>query len=71
MVMNQLEAGEYTCTMMDSCPPHFNGEDIYRMLNHNFKRHYSTNRAPYGLYFHSTWFRNEEHLSAFHVSNPD
>ncbi|GLV35088.1 Chitin and LDLR binding deacetylase 3 [Carabus blaptoides fortunei] len=65
MVMNQLEANEYTCAMVDSCPPHMNGEDIYKMLNHNFKRHYLSNRAPYGLYFHTSWFKKPEYLAAF------
>lgn len=68
MVMNQLDAGEFTCSMVDSCPPNMNGEDMYRMFSHNFKRHYSTNRAPLGLYFHTTWFRNSEYLEAFNVS---
>lgn len=67
MVLNQLEAGEYTCGMIDSCPPHLSGEDIYRMLTHNFERHYSTNRAPLGLHFRATWFKNKEYLEAFGV----
>ncbi len=65
MVMNQLESGDYNCGMVDSCPPHLNGEDVYRMLTHNFKRHYLTNRAPYGLFFHSTWFKKQEYMDAF------
>ncbi|XP_055638342.1 chitin deacetylase 1 [Toxorhynchites rutilus septentrionalis] len=65
MVMNQLEAGEYTCGMVDTCPPNMSGEDVYKMFMHNFKRHYHSNRAPYGLYFHSTWFRKQEYLDAF------
>lgn len=65
MVMNQLEAGDYYCGMLDSCPPHLNGEDVYRMLTHNFKRHYSTNRAPYGLYVHATYFKKPEYFDAF------
>jgi hypothetical protein len=53
--------------MVDSCPPHLSGDEIYNMLIHNFKRHYNTNRAPYGLYFHTTWFKKPEHLAAFRV----
>lgn len=68
MVMNQLSANEYTCGMVDSCPPHLTGHEVYKMLMHNFKRHYKTNRAPYGLYFHTTWFKKPEYLSAFSVS---
>lgn len=53
--------------MVDSCPPHLSGEDVYRMLTSNFKRHYNTNRAPFGLYFHTTWFKRPEYLAAFKV----
>ncbi|KAI8118034.1 hypothetical protein CVS40_10223 [Lucilia cuprina] len=65
IVINQLEAGDFTCTMIDSCPPHLSGDDIYRMLTHNFKRHYLSNRAPLGLYFHATWFKKADYLNAF------
>lgn len=68
MVLNQMEAGEYTCGMIDSCPPHLSGEDIYRMLTDNFERHYNTNRAPLGLHFRATWFNKKEYLEAFDVS---
>jgi hypothetical protein len=57
----------YTCAMVDSCPPHLSGDEVYNMLIHNFKRHYNTNRAPYGLYFHTTWFKKPEYLAAFRV----
>ncbi|EDW28741.1 GL18781 [Drosophila persimilis] len=65
LAINQLEAGEYRCGMVDSCPPHLSGDDIYRLLTHNFKRHYLSNRAPFGLYFHSTWFKKIDYLNAF------
>ncbi|CAH1116024.1 unnamed protein product, partial [Phaedon cochleariae] len=63
--LNQLEAGSFTCSMVDSCPSDLTGNDVYDMLTHNFKRHYLSNRAPLGLYFHSTWFKNHEYLTAF------
>lgn len=69
MVMNQLTVSEYTCAMVDSCPPHLSGEEVYRMLISNFKRHYLSNRAPLGLYFHTTWFKKPEYLNAFRVCN--
>lgn len=67
LVMNQLIAKDYTCAMVDACPPDLTGEEVYKLLMHNFKRHYLTNRAPYGLYFHSTWFKKPEYLNAFQV----
>ncbi|KAJ3645357.1 hypothetical protein Zmor_023023 [Zophobas morio] len=65
MVLNQLEADGYSCAMVDSCPSNLSGDDIYRILIHNFKRHYLTNRAPFGLHFHSSWFKKQEYLDAF------
>uniref|UniRef100_A0A6P7H284 Uncharacterized protein LOC114345178 isoform X1 n=2 Tax=Diabrotica virgifera virgifera TaxID=50390 RepID=A0A6P7H284_DIAVI len=63
--MNQLEAGEFTCAMVDSCPSTMTGNEVYELLMHNFRRHYLSNRAPFGLYFHSAWFKNSSYLSAF------
>jgi len=65
MVMNPLEVDEVTCVYLDQCPANLNADDIYHTFVHNFKRHYNTNRAPLGLHFHSTWFKNEEYLEAF------
>ncbi|XP_071451813.1 chitin deacetylase 1 [Hetaerina americana] len=65
MVMNQLEMEGYQCAMVDSCPQHLTGKEIYNGLMRNFHRHYDSNRAPYGLYFHSTWFKKPDFLSAF------
>lgn len=70
MVINQLEAGEYTCGMVDTCPPHLSGEDVYSMLQHNFQRHYTSNRAPLGLHFRATWFKNKDYLESFLVRWP-
>ncbi|KAG8230136.1 hypothetical protein J437_LFUL010628 [Ladona fulva] len=55
----------YRCAMVDSCPHHLTGKEIYNALIHNFHRHYDTNRAPFGLYFHTTWFKKPEFLAAF------
>ncbi|KAK6628407.1 hypothetical protein RUM43_002219 [Polyplax serrata] len=65
MVMNQLTADSYTCAMVDDCPTDLTGEDIYNMLHHNLQRHYTTNRAPFGIFFHSTWFKRAEYMKAF------
>lgn len=66
MVMNQLEVDDgRTCVYADQCPANLNGDDVYRMFMHNFKRHYSTSRAPLGLYFHSGWFKKPEYMDVF------
>lgn len=49
-----------TCHHADQCVFPNNDEyeidDIYEFLKENFERHYSTNRAPFQLNFHVTWF---------------
>ncbi|CAK9828749.1 Chitin deacetylase 1 [Anthophora retusa] len=63
--LNQLLAGEYTCTRIDSCPSNLSGEDVYKLLMLNFKRHYLSNRAPLGLHLHASWFQNPSYFYAF------
>ncbi|KAJ8981896.1 hypothetical protein NQ317_007288, partial [Molorchus minor] len=65
--LNQLEADNFTtCTTMASCIPNLSGRELYTILMHNFKRHYLSNRAPYGLHLNSKWFKNRERLASFH-----
>ncbi|CAG0881498.1 unnamed protein product [Darwinula stevensoni] len=74
MVMNELDMREDPkfdeslpgCAMVDSCSNILNGDQFYNFLNYNFDRHYLTNRAPFGLYFHAAWLQNNlEYLDAF------
>lgn len=53
--------------MMDQCPPTIDEEDVYQMLMHNFRRHYDTNRAPLGLYFHTIWFKTKHNMKGMKV----
>jgi len=67
MVMNEMDRREDPlheeqlpgCAMVDSC---FSSKPTYnqfsKFLTNNFKRHYETNRAPMGLYFHSAFVNN-------------
>ncbi|KAK9709013.1 Chitin binding Peritrophin-A domain [Popillia japonica] len=65
MVMNQLVMSkDATCSTIDACPKDLSGTEIYDILVQNFKRHYLTNRAPYGLHFHFSWFKNQDYLGA-------
>ncbi|XP_044598906.1 mucin-12 isoform X1 [Cotesia glomerata] len=64
MVMWQdLNGGR--CSMGDACsnPPTANG--VYKMLIKNFERHYTTNRAPFGLFYHAAWFTQPHHKEGF------
>lgn len=74
MVMNELDMREDPtfdeplpgCAMVDSCSNILNGDQFYAFLNYNFDRHYLTNRAPFGLYYHAAWLRNNpEFFDAF------
>ncbi|XP_054166467.1 chitin deacetylase 1-like [Oppia nitens] len=58
-----------TCHHADQCVfPHATDdddiEDIVNFLKDNFERHYGTNRAPFQLNFHVTWFTQKGHIKA-------
>lgn len=53
--------------MVDSCPSYGTENEVFEMLMHNFRRHYETNRAPLGLYFHTIWFKKKINLRGFQV----
>jgi len=74
MVMNELDRREDPtidedlpgCAMLDSCSNILTGDQFYNFLTHNFYRHFDQNRAPLGLFFHSSWLKNNpEFLDAF------
>ena len=50
---------------VDSCPPYFSEEELTEMFMENFRRHYNTNRAPLGLYFHTLWFKQAKNRKDF------
>ncbi|XP_076326310.1 chitin deacetylase 1-like [Tachypleus tridentatus] len=73
MIMNELDRREDPsfdenlagCAMVDSCSNLITGEQFYNFLNHNLERHYNTNRAPLGLFFHAGFLKlNPEFLDA-------
>ncbi|XP_074599997.1 uncharacterized protein LOC141854276 [Brevipalpus obovatus] len=53
------------CSMADACSNPTDENGVYNMLLKNFKRHYNSNRAPFGLYYHSAWFNSAHHRKAF------
>ncbi|KAF2360436.1 Low-density lipoprotein (LDL) receptor class A repeat [Trinorchestia longiramus] len=75
MVMNEMDRREDPaheeplpgCAMVDSCFSNKpTGDQFYTFLTNNFNRHYNTNRAPMGLFFHSAFIKNNaEVLDAF------
>jgi len=74
MVMNELDRRESTdfsedlsgCAMIDSCSSILSGDQFFKFLQHNFDRHYNSNRAPMGVYYHAAWLKNnQEFLNTF------
>ena len=74
MVMSELDRREDPsidedlpgCAMLDSCSNILTGDQFYNFLTHNFYRHFDQNRAPLGLFTHSSWLKNNpEFLDAF------
>ncbi|KAH9396989.1 hypothetical protein TYRP_003291 [Tyrophagus putrescentiae] len=63
MIMNPFDIEGHICAMVDSCPTHLSDEEVYAMLKDNFNRHYKTNRAPFGLYFHTIWFKDRRNFN--------
>lgn len=64
MVMWQdLNGGR--CSMGDACSNPPDADNVYKMIMKNFERHYTTNRAPFGLYYHAAWFTQPHHKEGF------
>lgn len=68
MPINQMEFEGRVCEKIASCSKNLTSEQLYRLLMHNFKRHYLTNKAPYGLHINSKWLKHNSHLAVFEVS---
>ncbi|KAJ8980638.1 hypothetical protein NQ317_017934 [Molorchus minor] len=64
MVMWQdLNGGR--CSMGDACSNPPDADGVFKMLTKNFQRHYTTNRAPFGLFYHAAWFTQPHHKEGF------
>ena len=53
------------CSMADACQNPSDSESIFKFLMKNFNRHYKSNRAPFGLFYHSAWFNTDHHRKGF------
>ncbi|KAK3922979.1 Chitin deacetylase 8 [Frankliniella fusca] len=53
------------CSMGDACSNPPTADGVYKMLIKNFERHYTTNRAPFGLFYHAAWFTQPHHKEGF------
>ena len=63
--MNPLDIEGHTCAMVDSCPTHLSDDEVFDMFMNNFDRHYKSNKAPFGIYFHTIWFKEKQNFRVF------
>ncbi|XP_076306731.1 uncharacterized protein LOC143223121 [Tachypleus tridentatus] len=64
MVMwDDLRGGR--CSMVDACASPPDEEGVIEFLSKNFYRHYDSNRAPFGLFYHSAWFNTPHRRKGF------
>ncbi|XP_022646271.1 uncharacterized protein LOC111244018 isoform X1 [Varroa destructor] len=68
MPLNTLHTEEGVgghCVLADQCVfPSDDSEEIFEFLKENFLRHYTSNRAPLGLFFHVNWFTDKTKVKA-------
>ncbi|XP_068231479.1 chitin deacetylase 1 [Palaemon carinicauda] len=68
MVVNELDRRDDPefdenlagCHFVDSCSNIRTGKQFRHLLEHNFQRHYQTNRAPLGLHFQAAWLESNK-----------
>ncbi|XP_025419158.1 uncharacterized protein LOC112689592 isoform X1 [Sipha flava] len=64
MVMWQdLNGGR--CSMGDACSNPPDADGVSKMLMKNFDRHFTSNRSPFGLFYHAAWFTQPHHKEGF------
>lgn len=63
VMLNDYRGGR--CSMVDACHHPGTEQEIFDNLLKNFHRHYDSNRAPFGLYFHSAWFNTAHYRKGF------
>ena len=49
------------CPMLDGCTYDEDVDSIQRMLTKNFLRHYTSNKAPFPMFYHAAWFKLRPH----------
>lgn len=59
------DLGNGRCSMLDACSNPSNADDVYKLLFQNFARHYNSNRAPIGLFYHAAWFTQPHNREGF------
>lgn len=60
MTVQQDDEGTH-CPMLDGCRYQEDAESIQRMLTRNFLEHYTSNKAPFPMFYHAAWFKSKPH----------
>lgn len=60
-MIDWLDLAGAPCSMVDACAPPGNEEEAIELYMKNFETHYATNRAPFPMFFHATWFAKYPH----------
>ncbi|GIY62380.1 nodB homology domain-containing protein [Caerostris darwini] len=64
--VRESKEGEFFCSMVDACTPQpVTPQDTKDFLMKNFRRHYRSNKAPFPVFLHEAWLRNENRLEGF------
>ncbi|OXU32100.1 hypothetical protein TSAR_002941, partial [Trichomalopsis sarcophagae] len=62
--INPLFVEDQHCQTLETCSINLNEDEIYGALMNNFKMHYSSNRAPLGLHFQTSWLQTPSNYLA-------
>ncbi|XP_068676705.1 chitin deacetylase 7-like [Montipora foliosa] len=57
-MIDYIDSKGYPCNMIDECTAPADEQDVYNLLNTNFERHYKSNRAPFPMFMHASWFKD-------------
>jgi len=55
-MVDLVDRNNTVCNMADMCARPRNASETLSLLKDNFLKHYKINKAPYGIYLHSSWF---------------
>ena len=57
------------CNIIDSCTPPRTVQEALELFDSNFKRHYTTNRAPFFMLLEEEWLANSTYFEGMYVNS--
>ena len=55
-MIDWLDMSGKLCSMVDACTAPGSEDATIELYMKNFENHYTSNRAPFPMFFHATWF---------------